>query len=94
MSNNLTPARIVTPGRIISRELEARSWTEKDLAEIINRPPEAIYEMIQGKKPITPDTGLALSKAFGTSPEFWQNLEANYRLNLVKKHKSELEKTK
>lgn len=89
MSNNLTPARIVTPGRILSRELEARGWTQKDLAEIIKRPPQAINEIIQGTKQITPDTALELSEAFDTSPEFWNNLEANYRLNLAKKQKND-----
>lgn len=89
MSNNLTPARLVTPGRILSRELEARGWTQKDLAEIIKRPPQAINEIIQGTKQITPDTALELSEAFGTSPEFWNNLEANYRLNLAKKRKND-----
>jgi HTH-type transcriptional regulator/antitoxin HigA len=85
MSNNLTPARIVTPGRILSRELEARGWTQKDLADIIKLPPQAINEIIQVTKQITPDTALKLSEAFSTSPEFWNTLEANYRLNLAKK---------
>jgi HTH-type transcriptional regulator / antitoxin HigA len=88
MSDNLTPARVVPPGRILNRELEARGWTQKDLAEIIKRPPQAINEIIQGTKQITPDTALELSEAFGTSPEFWNNLEANYRLNLAKKPKN------
>jgi HTH-type transcriptional regulator/antitoxin HigA len=89
MSNNLTPARIVTPGRILARELEARGWSQKDLAEVIQRPAQAINEIIQGTKQITPDTALELSEAFGTSPEFWNNLEANYRLNLAKKQKND-----
>jgi HTH-type transcriptional regulator/antitoxin HigA len=42
MSNTLTPARAISPGRILQRELDARGWTQKDLAEITNRPPQAI----------------------------------------------------
>jgi len=35
MSQKLAPARVPTPGKILSRELEARGWTQKDLAEIM-----------------------------------------------------------
>jgi HTH-type transcriptional regulator/antitoxin HigA len=90
MSNTLTPARAISPGRILQRELDARGWTQKDLAKITNRPPQAINEIIKGTKQITPETARELSAALGTTAEFWTNLEANYRLNLAKKkHKEE-----
>ncbi len=85
--NNLTPAQVVTPGSILERELEARGWTQKDLAEIMQRPPQAINEIIKGTKQITPETALELSKALGISEQFWINLEINYRLHLAKKQK-------
>ncbi|MDJ0745410.1 MAG: HigA family addiction module antitoxin [Xenococcaceae cyanobacterium MO_167.B27] len=91
MSNSLTPARIISPGRILQRELDARGWTQKDLAEITNRPPQAINEIIKGTKQITPETARELSAAFGTTAEFWTNLEANYRLHLAKKKQKESE---
>jgi addiction module HigA family antidote len=77
MSQELRPARVVPPGRILSRELEARGWTQRDLAGIVGRPVQAINEIIQSKKQITPETALQLAAAFGTSPEFWTNLEVN-----------------
>jgi HTH-type transcriptional regulator/antitoxin HigA len=89
MSQKLAPARVPTPGRILSRELEARGWTQKDLAEIIGRPPQTINEIIRGSKQITPETAIELSQALGTSPEFWTNLEAKYRLHRAKKEKDE-----
>lgn len=90
MSNTLTPARAISPGRILQRELDARGWTQKDLAEITNRPPQTINEIIKGTKQITPETARELSAALGTTAEFWINLETNYRLNLAKKkHKEE-----
>jgi len=76
----LRPARGVPPGRIIKRELDARGWTQKDLAAIMERPPKTINGIIRGYKQITPETALQLADAFGTSPELWLNLEANYRL--------------
>lgn len=89
MSQNLAPARVPTPGKILSRELEARGWTQKDLAEIMSRPVQTINEIIRGSKQITPETAIELSQALGTSPEFWTNLEAKYRLHLVGKEKKE-----
>ncbi|GBF78846.1 HigA family addiction module antitoxin [Aphanothece sacrum] len=89
MTNNLKPARVVAPGRILSRELDARGWTQKDLAKIIKRPPQTINEIIQGTKQITPETAIELSQALGTSPTFWTNLEANYRLFLANKQKDD-----
>lgn len=76
----LTPARVVQPGRILSRELEARGWTQKQLAEIIDRPEQAISEIIRGTKRITPDTAIELSQAFGTSADFWLNLEVQHQV--------------
>ncbi|HLO86110.1 MAG TPA: HigA family addiction module antitoxin [Nostocaceae cyanobacterium] len=89
MNQKLTPARVPTPGRIVNRELEARGWTQKDLAEIMGRPVQTINEIIRGTKQITPETAIELSQAFGTSPEFWTNLEAQYRLHLASKEKKE-----
>lgn len=86
MTNTLTPARIVTPGRILSRELEARGWTQKDLAEIMNRPEQTISAIINAKKEITPETAIELAAAFDIPAEFWTNLETNYRLHLAKKN--------
>ena len=77
MSQQLVPARVPPPGRILMRELEARGWTQKDLAEITNRPIQTINEIIQAKKQITPETALDLAAAFGTSAELWINLETN-----------------
>jgi len=84
MSNELHPARLVSPGQILRDELEARGWTQRDLAAILGRPEQAISEIISGSKQITPETSLELSQAFGTSAELWNNLEANYRLELAR----------
>lgn len=89
MSRGLRAARATPPGRILVRELEARGWTQKDLAKIIERPPQAINEIVKGRKQITPETALELAEAFGTSPELWTNLEAEYRLRLAKEDQNE-----
>ena len=79
----LRPARPVAPGRILRRELEERGWTQQDLAGIVDRPPQVINQIVQGKKQITPDTAIELAQALGTSAELWTNLEAAYRLQLA-----------
>jgi HTH-type transcriptional regulator/antitoxin HigA len=85
MEQNLRPARPVSPGRILRQELEARGWTQRDLAAILGRPEQMVSEIINGAKQITPETSLELAQAFGVSPEFWYTLEANYRLELARR---------
>jgi HTH-type transcriptional regulator/antitoxin HigA len=84
MSRSKRPvARVFPPGDFLREELEARGWTQRDLAEILDRPIQAINAIINGKKEITPETAVAFGAAFGTSPEFWLNLESAYRLAKV-----------
>jgi HTH-type transcriptional regulator / antitoxin HigA len=75
---------LVPPGEILKEELDARGWTQKDLATILDRPEQAISEIIKGTKQITPATALELGGALGTSAETWINLEAQYRLALAR----------
>lgn len=86
MSRDFTPARVSSPGKIIQREIEARGWTQQDLADIMGRPVQAINEIIKGSKQVTPETALQLAAAFGTTPQFWLNLETNYRLWIASKN--------
>ena len=75
-----SPARAFPPGDFIQEELEARGWTQRDLAKILGRPVWAVNAIINAKKIVTPEMAVALSARFGTSPDFWLNLESAYRL--------------
>lgn len=86
MAQTHTAAEVFPPGDFIRDELEARDWTQADLAAIMNRPAQAINEIVAGKKAITPETAIGLSQAFGTTPELWLNLETAYRLSLVERN--------
>ena len=79
MSQPLVPSRVPPPGRILNRELEARSWTLLDLAEKTTYSLQTIDDIIHAKQQITPETALVLAKVLGTSAEFWINLETNYQ---------------
>lgn len=80
-SGQVVPRRVPSPGEVLRRELEARGWTQADLAGVTGRPAQAINEIVQGKKEVTPETALALSAALGTTAELWVNLESKYRLH-------------
>ncbi len=79
MSEKLRPARVASPGRLIEHELAARGWTQADRAAIMGCPTATIDEIVRATRPVTPEIALKLAEAFGTSPELWLNLEANYR---------------
>ncbi|MDC8770941.1 HigA family addiction module antitoxin [Roseateles albus] len=82
--NARVPAEVFPPGEFLREELEARDWSQKELADILDRPPRLISELIAGKRAITPETAKGLAEAFGTSPDYWMNLESQYQLSKVK----------
>jgi len=82
------PARPVKPGLIIQRELATRGWTQEDLAAVMGRPPQAISEIINGKKQITAETALELGEAFGVDAGFWSSLQSSYNLHLARQQRS------
>ena len=79
MNQKLKPARLPTPGRILNRELEARGWEKKYLAKLIKLSVQSINKIINGTKEINLEIALKLAQAFGTSVEFWINLETKYK---------------
>jgi HTH-type transcriptional regulator/antitoxin HigA len=93
-TQNPRPFRPVSPGEILREELEARGWTQKELAERTSRPYQAVNEIIRGRKQITAATALALSSALGTSAEFWMNLETNYRLDIARRELRQRKRSK
>lgn len=82
--NARVPAEVFPPGEFLREELEARDWSQQELADILGRPPRLVSELISGKRAITPETARGLADAFGTSAEYWMNLESQYQLSKVK----------
>jgi HTH-type transcriptional regulator / antitoxin HigA len=79
------PAEVFPPGDFIRDELEARGWTQGDLAQIMDRPIQFVNELVAAKKQITPETALGLAKAFGDDDAlYWMNLDNMYRLAKAK----------
>lgn len=73
----------IVPGAIIRQEMEARNWTQKDLAFILGRQQSEISGLLAGKKSLTPELALGLAATFGNEPEYWLNLEMAYSLSKV-----------
>lgn len=64
--------------------LEPMGISQYRLAKDISVPPRRINEIVHGKRAITPDTALRLSRFFGMSERFWVNLQARYDLEIEK----------
>ncbi len=78
------PAEVFPPGETLREELEARGWSQADLAEILGRSEGLVSDIVAGKRGISPETARGLAAAFGTSAEFWMNLDAAYQLSKVR----------
>jgi len=69
------------PGEILREEfLSPLGLTQVALASHLGIPLQRVNELIRGKRGVTPETAWLLSQAFGTTPEFWLNLQASYDL--------------
>jgi addiction module HigA family antidote len=74
-----------TPGEILMEEfLKPLGLTQYRLAKEIYVPQRRIGEIISGKRAITTDTGLRLSRFFGLSDGFWERLQIDYDLSIAK----------
>ncbi len=74
----------IHPGEILADELDELGLTSAELARTIGVPANRISQIIAGKRAITADTALRLSRYFGTSAEFWMNLQKTYELDLAR----------
>jgi len=77
---NTTIAKAFPPGDFIKEELEARGWTQHALAQILGRQTSVVSAVVNGKRAISLDIANELAAAFGTSPDYWMNLEKAYQL--------------
>ena len=75
----------VHPGEILFKEfLEPLEISQYRIAKDISVPPRRINEIVHGKRSITADTALRLSRYFGTSDRFWLNLQMRFDLEMEK----------
>lgn len=73
----------IHPGEILADELEELGVSPTELSRQIRVPANRISQIINGKRSITGDTALRLAHWFGTSPQFWMNLQALYDVQIA-----------
>jgi addiction module HigA family antidote len=81
-----TPNRVTThPGEVLSEEfLRPLDMPVNALAMALRVPATRIGAIVKGERSVTADTALRLARFFGTSPEFWMNLQATHDLTKAK----------
>ena len=80
----------IHPGEVLMEDfIEGFGITQNKLAVAIHVPPRRINEIVHGKRAITADTALRLGKYFGTSAQFWLNLQTHYDLDLAEDRAAE-----
>ncbi len=73
----------IHPGEILAEELAEISVTPSELARQLHVPPNRITQILHGKRAITGDTALRLGHWFGTSAQFWLNLQSAYDIRVA-----------
>jgi len=73
----------IHPGEHLAEELEALDMSAAELARKIDVPTNRVTQILNGTRAITGDTALRLAHFFGTSAQFWLNLQSLYDLRLA-----------
>ncbi|MDF3040219.1 MAG: plasmid maintenance system antidote protein family [Thermomicrobiales bacterium] len=74
---------LIHPGEILADELEELGISATTLSRALDVPTNRITQIINGQGAITAETALRLARWFGTSPDFWLNLQKQYELRLA-----------
>jgi addiction module HigA family antidote len=75
--------KAIHPGEHLAEELQELGMSAAELARRLKVPTNRVTSILNGQRAITGDTALRLAHFFGTSPEFWLNLQSLYELRLA-----------
>jgi addiction module HigA family antidote len=75
----------IHPGEHLSEELRELEMSAAELARQLRVPTNRITEILNGRRAITGDTALRLAHFFGTSAEFWLNLQSLYEIRMAQR---------
>jgi addiction module HigA family antidote len=73
----------IHPGEHLAEELETLHMSAAELARKMDVPTNRVTQILNGERSITGDTALRLAHFFGTSPQFWLNLQTLYELRVA-----------
>jgi addiction module HigA family antidote len=74
------PTTIIHPGEHLAEELRELGLSAAALARQLNVPTNRLTQILNGRRAISGDTALRLGHFFGTSPQFWMNLQSLYEV--------------
>lgn len=77
-------ADVPHPGELIREEMEARGWSQRDLAFILGVPEQSVSPIMTGKRNVTPEMAKALGAAFDVSADYFANLQKAYEMSIAK----------
>jgi antitoxin HigA-1 len=80
-------APAVHPGKLLKRELAARELSANRLAIELGVPSGRITDIVNGRRGITADTAVRLSRYFGNTAQFWLNLQNLYDIAVIEREK-------
>ena len=83
MTQRTTRRTCAHPGRLLSRELEARNLSASRLALDLGVPSGRITDILNGRRSISADTAVRLGRYFGNRPQFWLDLQSQYDIAVV-----------
>ncbi len=72
--------RPIHPGEILKDELDERGLSANALSKALGVPANRITAILRGQRGVTADTALRLARVFGTTPQFWLNMQQSYEL--------------
>jgi len=81
---------IIHPGEHLAEELKELNMSAAELARHLKVPTNRITTILNGQRSITGDTALRLAHFFGTSPEFWLNMQSLYDLRTAEKKSAKI----
>jgi len=79
------PLTAIHPGEHLAEELKELGMSAAQLARQIDVPTNRVTEILNGRRAVTGDTALRLAHFFGTTGEFWLNLQALFELRVAQK---------
>lgn len=79
IKNQFQPDYAISPGEILSDELELRGMSQTELAKRTGLTPKHLISLMKAKATITSETAIKLERALGMPAQYWLNLEANYQ---------------
>lgn len=87
--NKIKPYKNIGAGAHIQELMEIRDWTQQDLADVLGVSAKHVNKLLNDEQPITLNMAKLLGEAFDLSPQYWINLDTNFRLRLEEETEEE-----